>query len=158
MLTLRDATAADAAALAAIYHDTIHRVNVGDYTPAQCAAWAPPESLEPAGWIRKQASRRTLVVECDGDVLGFGELEPGGHIDCFYVHHAWQRRGVGRLLLQGLERLAREEGCDRLHLEASLTAEAFFVAHGYRVVRRQMVERRGEQLANAVMEKSLAGG
>jgi len=156
MMTLRDANAADAAVLATIYHDTIHRVNCRDYTPAQCAAWAPPASREPEGWIAKQQSRKTLVVEVAGEVVGFGELEPGGHIDCFYVHHAWQRRGVGRMLLRGLEQAARQEGVERLHLEASVTAQPFFLAHGYQIVRHQHVERRGERLANAVMEKSLA--
>ncbi|MFN6105662.1 MAG: GNAT family N-acetyltransferase [Planctomycetaceae bacterium] len=154
-MRLRSATPADSASLAAIYHDTIHRVNCRDYTLAQCHAWAPPESREPEGWIRKQASRLTLLAEEAGQIVGFGELEPEGHIDCFYVHHDWQRRGVGRRLLANLEQAARSQGVDRIVLEASVTAQPFFVAQGYRVVRHQQVERRGEWLANAVMEKRL---
>jgi len=154
-MRLRAATADDAATLAAIYHDTIHRVNCRDYTPAQCHAWAPPESRDPEGWVRKQASRLTLVAEEAGQLVGFGELEPAGHIDCFYVHHAWQRRGVGRRLLAELEETARRQGVDRVYLEASVTAQPFFLAQGYCVVRHQQVERRGEWLANAVMEKRL---
>jgi putative acetyltransferase len=154
-MQLRPATPADAACLAAIYHDTIHRVNCRDYTAAQCHAWAPPESREPDGWIRKQAGRLTLVAEAAGQIVGFGELEPGGHLDCFYVHHAWQRCGVGRQLLAGLEAEARCQGVDRIFLEASITAQPFFLAQGYRVVRHQRVERRGDWLANAVMEKRL---
>jgi GNAT superfamily N-acetyltransferase len=154
-LQLRSATAEDAATLAAIYHDTIHRVNCRDYSPAQCDAWAPPESRQPEGWIRKQANRLTLVAEGDCQIVGFGELEPGGHIDCFYVHHAWQRRGVGRALLIGLEAAALQQGVTRLFLEASVTAQPFFLAQGYRLVQHQQVERRGIWLPNALMDKLL---
>lgn len=154
-MRLRTATEHDAASLAALYHDTIHRVNCRDYSPAQCDAWAPPESRQPEGWVRKQANRLTLVAEDAGQIVGFGELEPGGHIDCFYVHHAWQRRGVGRALLAGLEAAARQQQVTHLFLEASVTAQPFFLALGYSLVRHQQVARRGEVLSNAVMEKWL---
>ena len=40
---------------------------------------------------------------------------------------------------------------------ASITARPFFEARGYRVVRPQQVERRGQVLTNFVMEKELIG-
>jgi ribosomal protein S18 acetylase RimI-like enzyme len=154
-MRLRTATADDAAALAVIYHDTIHRVNCRDYSPVQCDAWAPPESRQPEGWIRKQAHRLTLVAEEADQIVGFGELEPGGHIDCLYVHHAWQRRGIGSALLSGLEAAARQQGVARLFLEASVTAQPFFLAQGYRLVQHQQVARQGIWLPNALMDKVL---
>jgi len=152
---LRPATPADAGQIAAIYYHTIHTVNAADYTPAQRAAWAPEATLDPAGWQRKQQDRWTLVAEEEGQVLGFGELLERGQIDCFYVHHLHQRRGIGRRLLTELEAEAARRGLTRLDLESSITAKPFFTACGWRVVAEQQVERRGEWLTNYRMEKEL---
>ncbi|MDC4224088.1 MAG: GNAT family N-acetyltransferase [Candidatus Manganitrophus sp.] len=34
-------------------------------------------------------------------------FETTGHINCSYVHHAWQRHGIGALLLERIEQEAR---------------------------------------------------
>lgn len=41
---------------------------------------------------------------------------------------------------------------------ASITARPFFEKRGYRVIREQLVERRGEKLKNFVMEKAFFAG
>ncbi|MFM8584368.1 MAG: GNAT family N-acetyltransferase, partial [Planctomycetaceae bacterium] len=48
-------------------------------------------------------------------------------------------------------------GLQRLDLEASLTAQPFFEACGWRQLARQQVERRGQLLTNFRMEKELPG-
>ena len=45
----------------------------------------------------------------------------------------------------------------RIYVHASKTARPFFEARGYRVVRPQQVERRGQVLTNFAMEKELIG-
>ncbi|MFM8581608.1 MAG: GNAT family N-acetyltransferase [Planctomycetaceae bacterium] len=154
---LRPAIPADAEQIAAIYYHTIHTVNAAHYTAPQCEAWAPAATLDPTGWRLKQRDRYTLVAEREGQLLGFGELLPSGHVDCFYVHHAHQRQGVGRAILAGLEAEAARLGLQRLDLEASLTAQPFFEACGWRTLARQQVERRGQLLTNFRMEKELPG-
>ena len=44
---------------------------------------------------------------------------------------------------------------DRVTVHASETARPFFERRGYRVLRPQQVERRGQVLTNYVMEKEL---
>jgi putative acetyltransferase len=91
----------------------------------------------------------------DGEIAGFGELKPDGHIDCFYCHHRWQRRGVGSRIYQGLERAARKSGLARVFTEASLTARPFFERMGFRILKQQTVLCRGVGLTNFAMEKEL---
>ncbi|MCY2963223.1 MAG: GNAT family N-acetyltransferase [Planctomycetota bacterium] len=151
---IRPATTTDAEQIGRIYFHTIRTVNQKDYTQAQVEAWAPEASASPEGWRLKQQNRWTAVAEENGVILGFGELEPTGHIDCFYVHHDHQRRGVGRQLLLAIEEEAGRRELSRLFLEASITAHPFFTAMGYSTVRQQQVTIRGQQLTNFVMEKN----
>jgi putative acetyltransferase len=67
-------------------------------------------------------------------------------------------RGVGSRLLVAVEGEARKTGLERIHTEASITARPFFVRWGFRVVREQVVERRGVGMTNFVTEKDLPGG
>ena len=82
-------------------------------------------------------------------------LAPKGLVDCFYVHHAWQRRGVGRALMARLEREARQRGDRFLEADVSLTAEPFFRRVGFRLVRRQIKVYRNCAFKQAVMQKRL---
>ena len=40
-ITLQPYREEDSPALAALFYETVHRVNIKDYTPAQVQAWAP---------------------------------------------------------------------------------------------------------------------
>lgn len=154
-MLIRPATPADAEQIGLIYFNTIRTVNIRDYSQAQVEAWAPEASVSPQGWTLKQGNRWTAVADEEGQILGFGELEPNGHIDCFYVHHEHQRRGVGRQILQAIEAEARRLGLSRLFVEVSITARPFFSSMGFATVRQQSVTIRGQQLTNSVMEKTL---
>jgi putative acetyltransferase len=88
-------------------------------------------------------------------IAGFGELETNGHIDCFYCHKNYQRRGVGSQIYQAIEVKALELSMSRLFTEASITAKPFFQRLGFSVVKEQEVTRRGETFINYAMEKFL---
>jgi len=154
-MTIREATRADARQIVRIFHDTIHTVNTRDYTTEQVNAWSPvvPDAEE---WAeRKFPTRTTFVADDDGTIAGFGELENNGHVDCFYCHHAYQRREVGSAIFRRIEEKARILGLTRLFTEASITAKPFFAAGGFTVVKQQTVICRGVELTNFVMEKAL---
>lgn len=95
------------------------------------------------------------VAEDDGTITGFGELEADGHIDCFYCHKNYQRRGIGRQIYQAIEAQAIQLDLDRLWVEASITAKPFFEQMGFTVVQEQSVARRGQTFINYVMQKHL---
>lgn len=144
----------DADQIATLFHETVREVNVRDYSIAQVQAWSP-DDLYFRDWATVCAQRFTYVAELDGLIVGFGELETNGHIDCFYCHKDYQRRGVGRSIYYAIELKARELNLDRLFTEASITAKPFFESLGFTLITAQQVLRRGETFTNYRVEKTL---
>jgi putative acetyltransferase len=142
---------ADVPEIARLYYETVHRVNARDYGPEQIAAWAP-RVYPDAFWLRRFRRYRVFVAEDRGRVVGFAEFAPEGAIDCFYVHHAHQGKGVGAALMARLEREARRRGAARLVADVSITAQSFFRHMGFRLVRRQVKIYRNRAFKQAVME------
>ena len=143
---------ADCPPLLKLFYDTVHTVCAGDYSPAQLDAWAPAKP-DASAWDASLRSRTTLVAEEGGNIPGFGNIGPDGHLDLLYVHRDRQLRGVASVLCNFLETLYP---VDRVTVHASETAWPFFEKQGYRMLRSQRVERRGQVLTNYVMEKELS--
>jgi putative acetyltransferase len=145
---------ADLPAVSRLYFETVRNVNARDYTPEQIAAWAPRVEADDY-WRERFATRRAFVAEVDGAIAGFAELEPPGHVDCFYVHHGFQARGIGALMMRRLADEAAALGADRLHAEVSVTARAFFDSQGFAVIRAVTREYRGQRYRQFLMERRL---
>ncbi len=145
----------DSDRIAQLFHDTVREVNIRDYSPEQVKAWAP-DDLYFTNWTEDCSNNFTYVAEEEGEIIGFAQIETNGHIDCFFCHKDYQRCGVGTRLYRAIEAKALELKIDRLFVEVSITARAFFKSRGFKVVKEQQVACRGEKLTNFVMEKSLA--
>jgi putative acetyltransferase len=152
MIEIRLFEAQDAEQIAQLFHETVREINVHDYSSKQVRAWAP-DDIYFRNWVEVCSSRFTYVADDEGAIAGFGELEPNGHIDCFYCHKNYQGCGVGRQLYQAIEVKAIELSLHRLFTEASITAKPFFQRMGFSIVREQEVTRRGETFINYAMEK-----
>jgi putative acetyltransferase len=150
----RQFCSADAAAIATLFRDTIRRINRKDYSEEQVRAWAPDE-IDVATWAEKLANRYSVVVESDGIIVGFGDIEADGHLDHLYVHADHLGCGIGRMLLAALEAEARQRGIARLFTEASITARAFFAHYGFALIAEQVVVCRGVEFVNFRMDKQL---
>ena len=138
----------------ALFRESILRGCVGFYTPAQLRAWA-----DRAGSLEPERFRRavTLVAEEEGRLLGYGSLEPGGHLDHLYTAAEAQGQGVGTALCGALEAEARRQGVREIHVEASRKARRFFEGRGYELDGAQQVEVDGEQLENFRMTLKISG-
>jgi len=154
---LRHFQPADTAAIVKLFQQTIHQINIRDYTQEQVNAWAPAE-MDHQRWAVRLENSFTLVAVNKDEVIGFAMLEPNGHIDCFYTHAHYQRQGIGNALLEALEARARERGVTRLFTEASITARPFFVSNGFTILEEQQVVCRGVSFTNYRMEKELVRG
>ena len=151
-VTLRPYRSEDCPALAKLFTETVHSVCAADYTPAQLDAWAAPEGPDLAAWDAGFRAHVTLVAETCGRLAGFGDIDPAaGYLDRLYVGKDFQRRGVGAALCDALEAACPGRP---IVTHASRTARGFFEKRGYRVLRAQQVERRGQRLENFVMEKA----
>lgn len=151
-IIIRQYDCSDAQDLANIYYHTIHFINSKDYSEEQVNAWAPSFSLETTGWKEKWKQLPPIVAQIIDKVVGFVELEPNGHIDCFYVHHEYQGCGVGSALMNEIFIKANALKLKRVFAEVSITAKPFFESKGFQVVRQQNVNIRGVELTNFVME------
>jgi putative acetyltransferase len=144
----------DAEKVARLFHETVREINIRDYSSDQVEAWAP-DDIHFRDWEKICSSRFTYVADDKGVIAGFGELEPNGHIDCFYCHKNYQRCGVGSQIYQAIEAKALDLGVNHLITEASITAKPFFQRMGFSIVKEQEVACRGEIFINYVMEKLL---
>ena len=139
----------DAAAVAALFYHTVHSVNAADYNEEQLNAWAPEEVLH-EDWSRRFEGRLALVAVYAGELVGFADMDVAhSYVDRLYVHWAYQRCGIGTALCDALESAAGAT----ISVHASLTAEPFFTARGYRVETRQQVLCRGVSMGNCLMCK-----
>ena len=145
---------ADCAQVMQLFYDTVHTVNARDYTPEQLDAWAPRQA-DAARWAQMLAGQVTYVAEEGADIIGFGNIDSQGLLDCLYVHRAHQGRGVATALVERLLETAHRNGNPRVVTHASRTARPFFLHRGFAVLQAQTVERGGVQLENFVMEKQL---
>lgn len=154
-IIIREYTERDARDLADIFYNTIHKININDYTQEQVNAWAPKSSLELGGWIKKWSNLKPMVAVIDSTIVGFTEFNDNGYIDCFYCHHEWIGHGVGRVMLHAIEDKANKLKIHRVFANVSITARPFFESKGFKLVKEQIVDCRGVELKNYVMEKIL---
>ena len=139
-----------------LFFNTIRTVNLGDYTAEQVRVWAP-EDTDPERWRARIEGICPWVCVEEGDVIvGYADLQDSGYIDHFFVHHAWQRRGVGRRLMETIETEARARRIPELSAEVSVTARPFFEAFGFTVVEVKDTEVDGLVMRNFAMTRRLA--
>lgn len=139
----------DLAAIIKLFHDTVHKVNIKDYTQEQVDVWAP-ETIDLYKWDQTLSAHHTFVVVKGSELIGFGDIDDSGYLDRLYVHPDYQRQGVATLLCDTLESAVDTSIIIRTH--ASITAKPFFQKRGYKVVKEQLVERNSIFLKNYIME------
>lgn len=154
---LRPYLPSDCAALAALFYETVHTVNAGDYSKEQLDAWADGQ-VDLETWNKSFLTHHTYVAvqksgaAAGGRIIGFGDMDDTGYLDQLYVHKDYLRQGVATAI------------CDRLEEEikrrpfvthASITARPFFERRGYVMVEEQRVLRKGVCLSNYIMQKGI---
>jgi putative acetyltransferase len=154
-LALRPMLPADLTLIADIFRASIAELTGDDYSAAQQEAWAAAADDE-AAFGARLAQAVTVLGTLDGSPVGFASLAGGERIDMLYVHPAAAGHGVGAMLLDALERLARSRGAARLTADVSDSAQDFFRRRGFVPRQRNSVPLAGQWLANTTMDKQLA--
>jgi len=117
---------ADAPVIAQLSHTLIETGLSWSWVPQRIAASV------------RQPETNVLVARVEERIAGFGIMRYGAeaaHLDLFAVDRAWQGQGLGRRLLEWLERPARVAGLARILLEVradNAGARAFYERLGYR--------------------------
>jgi GNAT superfamily N-acetyltransferase len=121
--TIRDAAAADAAAMAALL--------------TQLGYPSDPDAVEGRLERLRVVGDRVVVAELDGAVVGLAHLQvtpaierdrPAARLGALVVDEQQRGRGVGRALVEAVEAEARLRGCEVLY---PTTAERRDDAHGF---------------------------
>lgn len=137
-----------------LFYETVHTVNIRDYTLSQADAWAPAQENRER-WETKLESSETLVTLEGVRIVGFGSFIPSGYLDLLYVHKDFQRKGIASSMADEIELIAERYGRGEIFTEASVTAKPFFESRGYAVVKQQQKPLNGEIFRNYIMKKVL---
>jgi GNAT superfamily N-acetyltransferase len=156
-VTLRLARSGDVPALEALIPLSARALQAATYSPAQIEG-----ALGTVFAVDRQliADGTYFVAERDSELVGCGGwsrrktlfggdrgrspladplLDPkrdAARIRAFFVHPAFARRGVGRLLMSACERAATEAGFPAMELVATLAGEPLYAAFAFRAVER----------------------
>ena len=153
MLTIRKFINDDAPEVQELYYSTIHAINIRDYTQEQIDRWAPAHG-DPKKWIEKAQESVAYVALIDDRIVGFANITHEGYVDSFYIHHAYQRQGIGNRLMARIEKVVIKT-VSKLTSDVSITAKPFFERHGYRVVKEELTDFCGTPFIRYSMEKKL---
>lgn len=148
-MVIREYKPLDCEALAELFYNTVHRVNIKDYTKEQLDVWATG-SVDLEKWNQSFEEHYSLVAIDNEVIIGFGDINKAGYLDRLFVHSEYQRKGIATAICSQLEHAVQ----GNIVTHASITARPFFEKKGYRIIREQQVERQGVFLTNFIMEKS----
>lgn len=144
----------DLESVLSLFYETVHAINIRDYSHEQINIWAP-EVLDKARWAERLLEYFTFVVENNGKIIGFADLAKSGSLEHLYVDKDFQRCGVASLLLKTIEQKAHELGIGVITTESSITAKLFFEKHGFFIVQKREKIVRGMIFVIYDMKKNL---
>ncbi|WP_322469719.1 GNAT family N-acetyltransferase [Hydrogenophaga sp. SNF1] len=129
---IRSATTNDAADICAVIRRSITECCVDDHQgdAELLRSWLRNKTVASVeAWLRDHEAH-CIVGERDGAVHGFG-MSRGDQILLCYVTPEARFTGLGKALLQTLERRAAAQGLSTLRLDSTRTAEAFYRRNGF---------------------------
>ena len=108
--------------------------NPGDHE----ALLANPDAIElPAEQI---VTGQVYVLEQSGVIVAFASIVPRDdgetELDGLFVEPSVRRRGLGRLVVEHCEEVARSKGSTALHVVGNRHAEQFYLACGFEMIGR----------------------
>ena len=147
-MIIRKYESSDCKEMAELFFNTVHSVNVKDYTKQQLDAWVSGQ-VDLEKWDQSFQEHFSIVAVENDIIVGFGDIDKTGYLDRLYVHKNYQGKGIAMVICDQLESKVKEN----IITHASITAKPFFEKRGYKVVKEQQVERNGFFLKNYIMEK-----
>lgn len=147
-MELRKYQRADCKEVTELFYKTVHIINAKDYTKEQLDVWAT-EQVDLEKWSQSLQEHYCIVAIDNEIIVGFGDIDKDGYLDRLFVHASYQGKGIGTAICNTLEQAV--EG--KITTHASITAKLFFEKRGYKVIKKQEIERQGIFLTNFVMEK-----
>lgn len=129
MVSVRRATGADAVPAWKIRAAAVMTQCHGFYRTSDLQEWVSgPPSL---AWIRRVEEAFYVATDAD-EVVATGMIDTAtGKVDAIFVAPDAMGKGVGRMMMNFLEDLARRHGLREMRLEATLNAAPFYRRCGF---------------------------
>lgn len=104
-------------------------------------------------YIQQIARDRTIVVAIEKNkIVGMGALKEN-EIRHMFVLANFQHKGIGSAILLFLENEAKKKGLDSIFVYSVSYAEKFYAKYGFKVIKKDMIERQGSFLEAILMKK-----
>lgn len=149
-MVIREYNTGDLSEIYRLFYETVHSVNLKDYTRAQADAWAPFD-YDREKWNNSLIENYCVVASENNTITGFGDIDESGYLNRLYVHRDFQNRGIATAICDELE--SHSEG-NIIRVHASVTAKPFFEKRNYIVIKEQFVKRNEILLKNFIMIKT----
>lgn len=130
---VRKACLEDAAAICSLHVISVRQLCASDYAPDHIEAWVGKLTPDVYRQVIEQWGGTMFVAEKEKSIIGCSALS-GNEVRAVYVHPLHTRQGIGRLLLDVLEKEAFARRIEKLILTASLNAKLFYQGQGYNIV------------------------
>ena len=130
-MLIRRYKSSDLNEMAKLFYETVHSVNIRDYTREQLNQWASGV-IDLEKWSESFLEHLTYVAIENNIIVGFGDIDKNGYLDRLFVHKEFQGRGIATAICDKLE---KSTGAERVIVHASITAKPFFEKRGYRIIR-----------------------
>ncbi len=89
-MEIREYKTSDCNEIADLFYNTVHYINSKDYTEEQLNVWATG-NVDIDEWNKSFFNNYTVVMEENGMIVGFGDINDGGYLDRLYVHKDYQK-------------------------------------------------------------------
>ncbi len=129
-LLIRTALLEDAQSIFEVHKNSVESLCGGDYAPDQIAMWLDGRS---PSTYREAIAAGNLWLAYTDTLQGFVEID-GHEVSKLFIRGDAAGQGIGaRLLNEALQRI-KTAGHPNAYLEATLTAEKFYAAFGFRKI------------------------
>lgn len=153
-MEIRKAVPEDLKDVLSLFQATIRQVNKKDYSDEQLNVWASAAN-DKDRWLQKIETQYFLVVLAGNEITGFGSITQEGYLDTMFVSKDHQGEGIATMILERLEAFAKDLNLPAITSDASITARPFFEKFGFKVEKRQELNKKGIQISNFKMRKVL---
>lgn len=147
-MQIRHYSIQDSTVVYQLFVQTIQSINSSDYTSPQIQAWIGCTNEQKLH--NKLQNSYSLVALIDNVIVGFGNIKDN-HLDCLYVHHQFQHQGIATALCDKLESTTLSP----ITVEASISAQDFFLKRGYTCIKQQAIPLSDQILTNFLMVKNI---
>ena len=137
-MNLKQINKKDQLDLKKLYFDSIISIDNRIYSQEQKRAWAS-QAWDNKNFDLSINEGKGWVIKSNETIIAFATRYPNNRISLLYCKGDSKRKGYGTILLQKLEKEAKEEGLNSLSTEASLISYKLFLKNKWEIIRKEKI-------------------